>query len=462
MRAWVAVAALTLTSAAGVQVLTSQQAHATASCSPDAVLLIPQASINVGGPQLNGAGQTWQADTGASGGTTRRVDERTPISGTDQPGLYRSSREGSTFSYSLPMPNDRYLVLLHMAQTSPAIYVQSINLNQGFTEVNRLAVGQQAGGSNRALVRGVETTVNAGVLRVAVKAAAGSTATLSGIQALRLARCLRPSPTTSSPTTSTSSSAAPSHSLPTSTQPTATDPTATPITSSATPKACNPHISVAEWVQQGISLFPVCNDGAWDFVIPANANPVIPRRTEAVWAWDGGLKRFHAGDTVNFHAVVTGKLGPVAQQDNDWHVVWQLQGLSDGKWVPPVMGFNIRHGKLRMGGGGGHPDHSYAADGHNYEWSVDLANYTDGQPYELQASVYLSPDPALAWVSATVNGVPVLDHYRPRSKTGYMPATMYPSQPELTSRDGLYRGTQNNAPIPTYEQSVRIDMIHEG
>lgn len=227
---------------------------------------------------------------------------------------------------------------------------------------------------------------------------------------------------------------------------------------SVTAGACNPRFAMHEWVRQGGGLTPTCAHGAWDFVIPADAYPVIPRRSESVWAVEGSVPTVSPGDTAHLHAKFTGNLGPAAQDDNDWHVLWQLQGITtQGTWVPPSMGLNVRHGKLRIGGGGGHPNHSYA--GRNHEWSVDLAKYTDGTTYDVQVAVFISPDPAQAWVDVHVNGVQVLNHYRPTSPQGFQPGTIYANQPLLSGRNGLYRGTQNNATIPTYEQRMRIEVL---
>lgn len=176
---------------------------------------------------------------------------------------------------------------------------------------------------------------------------------------------------------------------------------------------------------------------------------------------NGRRVTFHEGDTVHFRARFTGQLGPAAQDDNNWQVMWQLHGVStDGVWRSPPAGLNVRQGQLRLGGGAGHPDHSYT--GHNYEWSRDLARYQDGKTYDVEVTIYLSTDPDRGWIDTRVNGVAVLTHWKPVSAQGYRPGTFFSNQPEIASRNGLYRGTQNGAPLPTYEQSMRIQMISPG
>ncbi len=246
-----------------------------------------------------------------------------------------------------------------------------------------------------------------------------------------------------------------------------TPPTGHLSTSSSAPAArvlgCRSALSVNEKVAQGGSLPAQCTSTGWHYVIPAAPNPVTPRRVETVWAMNGKPVVFHEGDTVHFRATFTGQLGAAAQDDNNWHVMWQLHGIStDGVWRSPLLGINVRHGQLRLGGGAGHPNHSYDPLSRNYEWSRDLAAYADGRTYDVAVTIFLSTNPDQGWIDAWVNGRKVLTHWHPISPQGNRPGTFYPNQPEIASRNGLYRGTQNNAPIPTYQQSMRIEMISPG
>lgn len=121
------------------------------------------------------------------------------------------------------------------------------------------------------------------------------------------------------------------------------------------------------------------------------------------------------------------------------------------------MDLYVRKGELRLGGGSGHPNQNWST--RNYEWIRKLATYQDNKPFRVKIQAYLSSDPKKGWVSAWVNGVQVLNQYRPTSYAGGLqPGTYYPGQSYVASRTGLYRGTQSGA-IPTYRQSVTAKVI---
>lgn len=214
-------------------------------------------------------------------------------------------------------------------------------------------------------------------------------------------------------------------------------------------------------VRQGGGSPATCTSGSWVFSIPADATPAQVRRTENVWTRSGRrTTRFAAGTVVDYNASFVGALGGAGQHDGDWHVLWQLQGQTKKRgWVPPSMSLTVRNGQLRLEGGHGHPRHNWAT--RSYWWHRSLGAYRDGRRYRVRIVVRLSPNPAVAKVTAYVNGVLKVSHWSPRSPEGFRPGTIYADQPWIESRSGLYRGTQNGSP-PPYRQFVAMRIARLG
>lgn len=211
---------------------------------------------------------------------------------------------------------------------------------------------------------------------------------------------------------------------------------------------------------QGGASAPLCSRGTWIYDLPAVSNPAPTRRTESHWGTGETVRTFKAGDTVTYEAEYVGNLGPAGQDDNNWHVIWQLHGPVNGGWPGPAMGLNVRHGTLRLGGGDGHAGQDYARN--NYEWTQILAPWRDGVPVRVKVQTYLSTDPTRGWVSAWVDGKQVLNKYKPVSYgQRLMPGTLYSGQNWVASRTGLYRGTQQGNP-PSYRQVVTAKIISVG
>ncbi|MDO5663199.1 MAG: heparin lyase I family protein, partial [Brachybacterium sp.] len=212
---------------------------------------------------------------------------------------------------------------------------------------------------------------------------------------------------------------------------------------------------------QGGGSAPVCANNTWVYDLPATNAPATVRRTETHWGTGNSVVQYREGQTVTHEAVYAGTLGAAGQADNDWHVLWQLHGpFKDGSWPGPALGLNVRNGQLRLGGGAGHPDHSWAR--RNYEWVRPIATWTDGKPVRVRVQTYLSSDPARGWVSAWVDGRQVLNQWRPTSYSGGLrPGTFYRGMDYVASRDGLYRGTQAGTP-PTYRQVMSVQVVRAG
>lgn len=74
-------------------------------------------AVNAAGPAVLGAsGISYAADFGFTGGAVRAVSATAPITGGEDPDVYRSARQGTSFSYALPVANGSYRVVLKFAE----------------------------------------------------------------------------------------------------------------------------------------------------------------------------------------------------------------------------------------------------------------------------------------------------------------------------------------------------------
>jgi hypothetical protein len=140
----------------------------------------PILAINAGGPSfvLN-SGITYSADTGFTGGTatTTVLD----VGNTDNDPIYYSYRSGTSFSYSLAVPNGAYnLVLNFVDPTSTAAGQRKFNVTvegkQVLTNFDIFA----AAGPKTAISKAFAVTVTGGKLTLSLKSVVGN-AILSGI-----------------------------------------------------------------------------------------------------------------------------------------------------------------------------------------------------------------------------------------------------------------------------------------
>lgn len=214
--------------------------------------------------------------------------------------------------------------------------------------------------------------------------------------------------------------------------------------------ACS-SLDAEQTVVEGGAEPPMCAGDEWIFALPATTEPPTPRRSEVLLTHDGQKVSGGEGDVIAHEVELSTRLGSAGASDDDWHVVWQLHGPTDGEWRPPPVGLRIRHGQLAVSGGAGWPGHDWNTA--NHEWMRPLAQIEDGQTYRIRVLTHLSSDPEKAWISATVDGRAIVDRWQPRAEAGFPVGTLYPGQEEVTSRIGLYRGTQG-APPPEYTQVV--------
>ena len=113
-------------------------------------------------------GNVWLADQGFTDGHTIARSDHLAIANTTDPALYRTERYGMT-SFSYPVPNGKYDVKLHFAETYDAINGPG---GRVFTfiiegrEFKDFDVWAKAGGAQRAYVETVEVEVTDGKLNI--------------------------------------------------------------------------------------------------------------------------------------------------------------------------------------------------------------------------------------------------------------------------------------------------------
>ncbi len=119
-------------------------------------------------PFTDASGNVWSADQGfADGETTLRAGDL-KIENTKDPGLYRAERYSMT-AFSYPLPNGKYTVKLHFAETfegitGPGQRVFSFNVEG--REFKDFDVWVKAGGPRRAYIETVNVDIADGKLDI--------------------------------------------------------------------------------------------------------------------------------------------------------------------------------------------------------------------------------------------------------------------------------------------------------
>jgi hypothetical protein len=114
------------------------------------------------------AGNIWLSDRGFDGGESSVREDSVQIEHTKDPGIYRTEHWGMS-SFSQPLPNGKYVVKLHFAETydgieGPGGRVFSFNVEgQDFKDFD---VWVKAGGPRRAYVEAVKVTITDGKLDI--------------------------------------------------------------------------------------------------------------------------------------------------------------------------------------------------------------------------------------------------------------------------------------------------------
>jgi endoglucanase len=119
-------------------------------------------------PWTDSRGNVWLPDQGFVDGETFGRGP-IPIAGTSDPDLYRTERFSMT-AFSYPVPDGKYTVKLHFAETFEEIYgpgerIFSVNV-EGQHEIKDLDLWAKTGGSNRAYVETAEVKVTDGKLDI--------------------------------------------------------------------------------------------------------------------------------------------------------------------------------------------------------------------------------------------------------------------------------------------------------
>jgi len=138
--------------------------------------------INAGGSSYTDPqGQTWNADTGFTGGFTYTTS--VPIQNTTSQPLYQATRYGSTFSYQFSVPNGNYTVTLKFAEpffSAAGSRIFNVAIN-GTQVLSNFDITAQAGAAFKALDRSFPVSVTGGSITIAFSSLVNF-ATVSGIQ----------------------------------------------------------------------------------------------------------------------------------------------------------------------------------------------------------------------------------------------------------------------------------------
>ena len=166
----VSATAISSTAQPSVAIATSAAAPAPAPARPSTPATVPppvRIKAGLSTSITDSEGNVWLADQGfVDGETSERPDVQ--IANTKSPAIYQSERYSMT-SFSYPVPNGKYVVKLHFAETfdgitAPGERVFSFNV-EGH-EFNDFDVWVKAGGAQRAYVETVSVEVTDGKLDI--------------------------------------------------------------------------------------------------------------------------------------------------------------------------------------------------------------------------------------------------------------------------------------------------------
>jgi hypothetical protein len=143
---------------------------APAAAAPAAAPVRPTIRINAGGtaPYTDAEGNVWVADQGFEEGDTIDRANDLPIANTKDPSIYRTERY-SMKSFSQALPNGKYIVKLHFAETFEGIGgagERVFSFNVEGKEFKDFDIWAKAGGGQKAYIETVETDITDGKLDV--------------------------------------------------------------------------------------------------------------------------------------------------------------------------------------------------------------------------------------------------------------------------------------------------------
>jgi tRNA A-37 threonylcarbamoyl transferase component Bud32 len=132
--------------------------------------VLPPVRIKAGSsrPITDSEGNLWLADQGFAGGETTERSDQLAIANTKDPALYQSERYSMT-SFSYPVPNGKYVVKLHFAETYDAIKGPGERVFTFIVEGHEFKdfdVWAKAGGAQRAYAETANVEVTDGTLNI--------------------------------------------------------------------------------------------------------------------------------------------------------------------------------------------------------------------------------------------------------------------------------------------------------
>jgi Malectin domain len=132
--------------------------------------MLPPVHIKAGlaSSLTNADGVVWIADTGFADGDVVERDSELSITNTTTPALYRTERYGMT-AFSYPVPNGKYIVKLHFAETFDGITgagERVFSFNVEGTDFKDFDLYVKAGGPQRAYIETVPVEVTDGKLDI--------------------------------------------------------------------------------------------------------------------------------------------------------------------------------------------------------------------------------------------------------------------------------------------------------
>ena len=120
-------------------------------------------------PFTDSSGHVWLPDQGFTGGEISDREGNMAIANTKDPALYRTERYSMT-AFSQPLPNGKYIVKLHFAETYEGIRAAGervFSFNVEGQEIKDFDVFARAGGGQKAYVETVNVNVADGKLDIA-------------------------------------------------------------------------------------------------------------------------------------------------------------------------------------------------------------------------------------------------------------------------------------------------------
>ncbi len=158
----------TIALAIALPILACLSARAQTASAPAKAPGVIRIRAGVSEPFKDSAGNTWEAERGFEGGSVVDHGSDYDIANTKEPGLYRSEHY-SMDSFSIDVPNGKYIAKLHFAETYNGITAEGqrvFNFNVQGKEFKDFDTFKKAGGPNKAYVETVPVEVTDGKFKI--------------------------------------------------------------------------------------------------------------------------------------------------------------------------------------------------------------------------------------------------------------------------------------------------------